>query len=84
MRKQIINTREIMILKPVNVYSLLDLNSLYGWAMSEYLPYSEFQWLKMFDELDVMSISEKMKLDIFLKLILNILMNCTNYTMIIH
>ena len=23
----------------------LDANSLYGWAMSQYLPYSEFQWL---------------------------------------
>ena len=27
--------------------------------MSEYLPYSEFEWLKNVDKLDVMSINEK-------------------------
>ena len=37
----------------------LDKNNLYGWAMSEYLPYGEFEWLKNFDELDVMSIIKK-------------------------
>ena len=37
----------------------LDKNNLYGWAMSEYLPYREFEWLKNVDELDVMSINEK-------------------------
>ena len=37
----------------------LDKNNLYGWAMSEYLPYGEFEWLKNVDELDVMSINEK-------------------------
>ena len=34
-------------------------NNLYGWSMSEYLPYGEFEWLKNVDELDVMSINEK-------------------------
>ena len=37
----------------------LDKNNLYGWAMSEYLPYREFEWLKNFDELDVMPIDKK-------------------------
>ena len=37
----------------------LDKNNLYGWAMSEYLPYREFEWLKSVDELDVMSINKK-------------------------
>ena len=39
--------------------SYLDMNNLYGWAMSEYLPYERFKWLKNVDELDVMSINEK-------------------------
>ena len=37
----------------------LDKNNLYGWAMSKYFPYGEFEWLKNVDELDVMSINEK-------------------------
>ena len=37
----------------------LDKNNLYGWSMSEYLPYEEFKWLKNVDELDIMSINEK-------------------------
>ena len=32
----------------------LDMNNLYGWAMSEYLTYGGFKWLKNFDEFDVM------------------------------
>ena len=35
------------------------MNSLYGWAMNEYLPYSEFEWLKNVDKLDVNSINKK-------------------------
>ena len=35
------------------------MNNLYGWAMSEYLPYEGFKWLKIVDEFDAMSISEK-------------------------
>ena len=37
----------------------LDKNNLYGWAMSEYLPYREFEWLKNVDSFDVMSIDKK-------------------------
>ena len=37
----------------------LDKNNLYGWAMSEYLPYGEFRWVKNVDGFDVMSINEK-------------------------
>ena len=35
--------------------------------MSEYLHYSEFKWLKMFNEFDVMSISKKNKIRYFLE-----------------
>ena len=37
--------------------SYLDMNNLYGWAMSEYLIYEMFKWLKNVDEFDVMSIN---------------------------
>ena len=43
------------------------MNNLYGWAMSEYLPYSEFNWLKMFDEFDVMRVSKKNEIGYFLE-----------------
>ena len=35
------------------------MNNLYGWAMSEYLPFEGFKRLKNVDEFDVMSINEK-------------------------
>ena len=45
--------------KPSTFISHLGMNNLYGWAMSEYLPYEEFKWLKNVDEFHVMSIREK-------------------------
>ena len=45
--------------KQSTLITYLDKNNLYGWAMSEYLPYSELKWLQNVDELDVMSINEK-------------------------
>ena len=39
--------------------SYLDINNLYGRAMSEDLPYEGFKWLTNVDEFDVMSINEK-------------------------
>ena len=45
--------------KPSTFITYLDKNNLYGWAMKEYLPYGEFEWLKNVDELDVMSIDKK-------------------------
>ena len=37
----------------------LDMNNLYGWTMSEYLPDEGFKWLRNIDEFDVVSISIK-------------------------
>ena len=39
--------------------SYLDMNNLYAWAMSEYVPYEGFEWLRNIDEFDVMPISKK-------------------------
>ena len=53
--------------KPSAFISYLDMNNLYGWTISEYLPYGGFQWLKNVDEFDVMSISEKSPKGYFLE-----------------
>ena len=46
--------------------SYLDMNNLYGSAISSYLPYGEFQWLKNVDKFDVNSVSEKSPIGHFL------------------
>ena len=43
------------------------MNNLYGWAMSEYLPYEGFKWLKNVDKFDVMSIKEKSPIGYFVE-----------------
>ena len=45
--------------KPSKFINYLDMNNLYGWAMSEYLPYERFKWLKKDDGFDVMTIGKK-------------------------
>ena len=47
--------------------SYLDMNNLYGWAMSEYLPYERFRWLKNVDKFDVTSVNEKSPIGCFLE-----------------
>ena len=45
----------------------LDKNNLYGWSVSEYLPYREFEWVENVDKLDVMSINGKSEMRYFLE-----------------
>ena len=47
--------------------SYLDMNNLYCWAMSEYLPYEGFKWLKNVDKFDVMSINDEKSNRIFIR-----------------
>ena len=42
-----------------HLLTYLDMNNLYGWAMSSYFSYGGFNWLKNFDGFDVNSISKK-------------------------
>ena len=44
--------------KPSTFITYLDKNNLYGWTMSECLPYGEFNWLKNVGKSDVNSINE--------------------------
>ena len=53
--------------KPSPFITYLDKNNLYGWTMSEYLPYEDFQWVKNVDGFDVNSINEKSDTGCFLE-----------------
>ena len=59
----------------------LDANNLYGYAMSKFLPTSEFKWIDPKKFNNILAILQK---DVFSKLILNILKSYENYAMIIH
>ena len=45
--------------EPSTFITYLDKNNLYGWRMSEYLPYEKFEWLENIDGFNVMTIHEK-------------------------
>ena len=67
MIKQIINTYDYDPKKPSIFISYLDMNNLYGWAMSRYLHYEGLKWLRNVDEFDVMSINETSAIAYFLE-----------------
>ena len=52
--------------KPSTFITYLDMNNLYGWEMSEYLPHGKLKWLKNVDGFDVMSVGEKIPIGYFL------------------
>ena len=54
--------------KPSKFITYIDMNNLYGCAMSDYLPYSGFKWLKNVHNFGVNSISEKIQIDYILKI----------------
>ena len=72
--------------KPRLFIVYLDVNNLYGWGMSQYLPYGGFKWLnqKEIDKFNVNSIGGNSFDGYIYKLVLIILMNCMKYIMIIH
>ena len=45
--------------KPSKCISYLNMNNLYDWTMSSYLPYGGFKWLKNVDNFDLNPTSEK-------------------------
>ena len=51
--------------KPSTFITYLDMNNLYSWAMSEYIPYGGFKWLKNVDGFDTMPISEQSPIGYF-------------------
>ena len=53
--------------KPSTFITYLDKNNLYGCAMSKYLLYGEFRWLKNVDGFVVMSINKKSDTGYFLE-----------------
>ena len=53
--------------KPSTFITYLDMNNLYGWGLSGYLPYGGFKWLKNVDGFDVNSVSEKSPIGYFLE-----------------
>ena len=70
--------------KPSKSITYLDMNHFYGCAMSDYLPYGEFKWLKNANNLDVNSISEKSPIGYIVEVGLNILVNYMYCKIIVH
>ena len=70
--------------KPSTFITYLDKNNLYGQARSVYLPYSEFEWLKNVDKLDVNSINKKSEIGYILEVDLEYPDELHELQMIIH
>ena len=53
--------------KPSTFIIYSDKNNLYGWTMSEYLLYEEFEWLENVDKFNANSVNEKSEIGYFLE-----------------
>ena len=53
--------------RPSTFITYQDMNNLYGWTMSEYLPYGGFEWLENINKFDIMSVSDKSLIGYFLE-----------------
>ena len=64
----------------------LDMNNLYGCAMSQYLPIGDFKWVKNINEIEqkLMRIKSNSSIGYVLEVDLSIHKNCMIFTMIIH
>ena len=65
--------------KPSTFITYLDMNNLYGWGLSGYLPYGGFKWLKNVDGFDVNSVSEKSPIGQIIELEYPIELHVLNY-----
>ena len=68
-------------MKSYDLTKTVNIPIIYGWAISSYLPYGRFKWLKNADNFDVNSISEKSAIGYP---IWSIPINYIYYTIIIH
>ena len=57
-------------MKPSKSMTYLDMNNLYGWIMSDYLPYCWFKWLTNVDGFDVNSVRKKNPIGYIVKVFL--------------
>ena len=46
--------------KPINYLQYLDVNNLYGWAMSQPLPTGDFKWIKIDNEVEPKRMVERL------------------------
>ena len=76
-----------MIKKNLKKYIIyLDMNNLYGHAMSQYLPYANFKWVKNIDKVEqsLMQIKKDSSNGYILEVDLEYPKNCRIFIMIIH
>ena len=70
------NNKYVKIYDPTKLSKFildLNMNNLYRWGLSQYLPYGAFKWLKNINDFNVNSISEKNSIGYILEVVLEYL-----------